>query len=528
MARKRKGKRLSMRKVREILRLALGSQMSDRMIGHSVSISHVTVGRYRRSAEEAGISYCDVEKMGDVELLRLLKVGTREDQRKDRPQPDWQWVHKEMRRKGVTLQLLWEEYKAIHPDGYQISQFYKLYGQWKRKLKVTLRQTHKAGEKMFVDYAGQTVPVIDRRTGKTREAQVFVAVLGASNYTYAEATWDQSLGNWIGSHVRAFEYFGRVPQMVVPDNLKSGISKACRYEPDINPSYHEMSVHYDTVIAPARVRKPRDKAKVEVGVQVVERWILAALRNRQFFSLGELNRAIAQLLVRLNSRPFKKLDGSRLSWFETLEKGALKPLPQSRYVFSQWKKARVNIDYHVELDRHYYSVPYQLVHEEMDIRYTATTVEVFHRGQRVTSHLRSYKQGQYTTKKEHMPPSHQMYLEWTPSRMIRWARRTGEATAEVVEQIMQSKRHPELGYRSCLGILRLGKRYTDERLEMASRRAIAIRSYSYKSICSILENGLDRVPVPETTKGSEPIIHEHIRGKEYYCELETNKEHTGC
>lgn len=505
-----------MRKLREVLRLALGTQMSDRMIGHSVSISHVTVGKYRRGAEEAGISSCDVEKMGDLELHRLLKVDPREGHKKDRPLPDWQWIHKELRKKGVTLLLLWEEYKAIYCDGYQLSQFYKLYEQWKKRLQVTLRQTHKAGEKMFVDYAGQTVPIIDRLTGQTREAQVFVAVLGASNYTYAEATWDQSLANWIGSHVRAFEFFGGVTEIVIPDNLKSGISKACRYEPDINPSYHEMSVHYDTVISPTRVRKPRDKAKVEVGVQVVERWILAALRNQQFFSLGELNRAIAQLLVKLNSRPFKKLDGSRLSWFETMEKEALKPLPQSRYVFSEWKNSRVNIDYHVELEKHYYSVSYQLVHEEMDIRYTATTVEIFHRGHRVTSHLRSYKQGHYTTKKEHMPKSHQMYLEWTPSRMIRWAKKTGEATAEVVEKIMQSKRHPELGYRACLGILRLGKRYTDERLEMASRRAIAIRSYSYKSIRSILENGLDRVPLPETKKGSTPIIHEHIRGKAYY------------
>lgn len=516
MARRRKGKGLSMRKVREVLRLVLGSQMSDRMIGRSISISHVTVGRYRRAVEAAGLTCADMERMGDLELMRLLQVGRREDRGEVRPQPDWQWVHREMRKKGVTLQLLWEEYKAVHPDGYQLSQFYKLYDQWKGRLKVTLRQTHKAGEKMFVDYAGQTIPVVDRQTGKTREAQVFVAVLGASNYTYAEATWDQSLANWTSSHVRAFEYFEGVPQMVVPDNLKTGVSKSCRYEPDINPSYHEMSVHYDTVIVPARVRKPRDKAKVEAGVQVVERWILAALRNRQFFSLGELNTAIAQLLVRLNSRPFKKLDGSRLSWFETLEKEALKPLPQSRYVFSQWKKARVNIDYHVELDRHYYSVPYQLVHEEMDIRYTATTVEVFHRGQRVTSHLRSFRQGHHTTKKEHMPRSHQMYLEWTPSRMIRWARRAGEATAEVVATILQSKRHPELGYRSCLGILRLGKRYTDERLEAASRRAIAIRSSNYKSIHSILENGLDRAPLPGTKKQSRPIIHEHIRGSEYY------------
>jgi transposase len=509
MARKRKGKGLSMRKVKEVLRLALGAQMSERMIAQSLSISHVTVGKYLQAAQQSGLSCAEMEKMGDVELLRRLKVGRTEGKKGVRPQPDWSVVHQELQKKGVTIQLLWEEYKAIDPDGYERSQFYKLYARWKGKLAVALRQTHKAGEKMFVDYAGQTVPVIDRQTGQAREAQVFVGVLGASNYTYSEATW-------IGSHVRAFEYFGGVPQMVVPDNLKAGVSRACRYEPDINPTYHEMSVHYGTVVIPARVRKPRDKAKAEVGVQVVERWILASLRDRQFFSLGELNEAIRELLVRLNSRPFKKLSGSRLSWFETLEKPVLRPLPQSRYVFSQWKKARVNIDYHVELERHYYSVPYQLVQEEVDLRSTATTVEIFHRGKRVASHLRSSAQGHHSTVTEHMPRSHQAYLEWNPSRIVGWAQTVGQATAQVVQKVMESRRHTEQGYRACLGILRLGKRYTEQRLEAASRRAIAIGGYSYRSIASILENGLDQVPLPETKEQSRPIIHDNIRGSEYY------------
>lgn len=514
--RKRKGKELSMRKVREILRLVMMCGMGDREIGRSCSVSHATVGKYRSRVMEAGFTYPAIEGRDDRELMRLLKIGRSEKEEENRPQPDWEWVHTELKKKGVTVPLLWQEYRELYPEGYQISQFYKIYAKWKKKLSVSLRQTHKAGEKMFVDYCGQTVPVADRHSGGVKTAQIFVAVLGASSYTYAEATWDQTLPNWIGSHIRAFEYFGGVPEMLIPDNLKSGITSACRYEPDINSTYHEMSVHYGTVVIPARVRRPKDKAKVESGVQVVERWILAALRNRTFFSLAELNDAISELLVRLNSRAFKKIRGSRLSWFETMEKGALKPLPQSRYVLSEWKKARVNIDYHVELDGHYYSVPYQMQGEEVDLRYTATTVEIFHRGRRLASHKRSYQERQHTTCRDHMPKSHQMYLEWSPSRIINWAGKIGEATARVVETILSERRHPEQGYRSCLGILRLGKRYSEARLEAASRRAIAIGGYSYRSVKSILEKGLDGVSLPETTNDSRGVVHENIRGVDYY------------
>lgn len=526
MVRKRKGKGLSMRKIREVLRLMLVQGMGDREIGRSCVISHVTVGKYRSKVADAGLTYADIEVMDDCKLIRLLKIGSREATRDVRSQPEWEHVHTELKKKGVTLQLLWEEYRDNAPDGYQLTQFYGLYSQWKKRLNVVLRQTYKAGEKMFVDYAGHTVPVVDRHTGEIREAQVFVAVLGASNYSYAEATGDQTLHNWIDSHIRAFEYFGGVPEMVIPDNLLSGVSKACRYEPDINATYHEMSVHYNTVIIPARVRKPRDKAKVEAGVLVVERWILAALRNRTFFSLIELNEAVSELLKRLNSRPFKKLDGSRLSWFEGIEKNALKPLPQSRYAIAEWKRARVNIDYHVELDKHYYSVPYQLVDKEMELRYTTTTVEIFHNRKRIASHVRSYRQGQHTTVREHMPKSHQEYLEWTPSRIINWANKIGKSTARVVETIMNTRRHPEQGYRPCLGILRLGKKYTDARLEAASTRAIAIGGYSYRSIKSILEKGLDSVPLSGSGKEGTPIVHENIRGCDYYNQQE--KEERVC
>lgn len=341
-------------------------------------------------------------------------------------------MHAELRRPGVTLALLWQEYRLNQPQGFQYSWFCEHYRAWQGKLDVVMRQEHRVGEKLFVDYAGQTVPVIDRHSGEIRQAQVFVAVLGASSYTFAEATWSQQLPDWLGSHTRCFAFLGGVPEIVVPDNLRSAVSKSHRYEPDNNPSYRDLAEHYGVAVVPARARKPRDKAKAEVGVQVVERWILAALRNRQFFSLDELNSAIALLLERLNRRPFRKLPGSRHSAFEALDRPALRPLPEQPYVYAEWKKARVHIDYHVEVDGHYYSVPYQLVKKQLEVRLTARTVECFHANQRVASHLRSPHKGRHSTQTEHMPKSHREHAEWTPQRLIRWAEQTGPNTASVI------------------------------------------------------------------------------------------------
>jgi transposase len=491
--------------------------MGPREISRSLSISPATASNYINAAKEADLSYSLIAGMGEEELKRIIKGEKTGDKRSSRPQPNWKEVHGELKKKGVTLQLLWEEYKAIHPDGYQSTQFCDLYRKWKGKLTPSLRQTHKAGEKMFVDYAGQTVPVTERYSGRIRQAEIFVAVLGASNYTYSEATWSQSLSNWIDSHIHTFEYFDGVPRITVPDNIRTGISKACRYEPDINPTYHDMAVHYGTVIIPTRVRKPKDKAKVETAVLVVERWILAALRNRTFFSLVELNRAIAELLVKLNNRPFKKLPGSRSSWLEKIDRPALLPLPQERYVLAEWKKAKVNIDYHVELIRHYYSVPYRLIHQTLKIRYTAHTVEIFHKDKRVASHKRDDSPGRHTTCAEHMPKNHQKYLEWSPSRIINWGKTVGSSTARLMEAIMDSREHPEQGYRSCMGIMRLAKPYSKERLEAACTRAITIGGYSYKSVRSILEKGLDKHPLPGSEEETTvPLNHENIRGTNYY------------
>jgi transposase len=422
------------------------------------------------------------------------------------------------RGKGVTLQLLWCEYKQANPEGYQYSQFCKRYQNWLYKLDVCLRQEYRAGEKLFVDYAGQTIPLKNPLTGEIQEAPLFVATLGASNYTFAEATFSQDLPSWISSHVHAFEFLGGVPEILIPDNTKTAVTHPSRYEPDLNPTYRDLAEHYGTVVIPARVAKPRDKAKVESAVLLAERWILAALRNHTFFSLSELNHAISMKREELNSRPFQKLPTTRKVLFETLEKPALKPLPEKPYEYAEWKKARVNIDYHIEVDYHYYSVPYQLIKQQVDVRLTQTIVEVLFKNQRVASHARSYQKGKFTTSKQHLSKSHQAYLDWTPSRIIRWASKHGPHTERLITHILESRLHPHHGFRSCLGILRLAKSYSPERLEAACACALQIKGYSYKSVESILKTGLDRknLLLEPRDESIKPILHLNLRGKEYY------------
>ncbi len=501
-----------MRKIREVLRLHAAGR-SQRQIAASVGVGQSTVGDYLTRTRLAGIS--DPGELGEVALERALYPPKPALPAESRGLPDWAEVHRELKRKGVTLFLLWQEYKAAHPQGFHYSWFCQHYRAWAGKLDVVMRQHHRAGETLFVDYAGQTVPIVDRHTGETQEAQVFVAVLGASSYTYAEATWTQSLPDWVGSHQRAFAHLGGVPENVVPDNLKSGVTTPHRYEPDLNPTYAEMAAHYGVAILPARVAKPRDKAKVEAGVQIVERWVLAWLCNQTFFSLDELNDAIAELLTALNERPFKKLPGSRRALFEKLDRPALMPLPAQPYVFGTWKKARVHIDYHVELDGHYYSVPYQLVKTQIEARLTAHTVEIFHRGKRVASHRRAYKHG-HTTIAMHMPRPHREYAEWTPQRLVAWANKTGPATAALITHILERRRHPQQGFRSCLGILRLGKHYGDARLEAACLRALRIGATTFKSVESILKHNLDLQPLPDAAQPDLPLAHDNVRGPEYY------------
>lgn len=500
-----------MRKIREILRLH-HERLATRAIASSVAASHTTVMDVLRRAAAAGFSWPLPEDIDDAVLEATLYKGSAPAVRK--PLPDLEKLHRELRRKGVTLQLLWLEYRRDYPDGLQYSQFCLRYKTWLDGIDAVMRQTYRAGERGFVDFAGMTVPVTNRLTGEVWQAQIFIFVLGASNYTYAEALPSQELPHWLLAHVHAFEFLGGVPEILVPDNLKTGVTHPCRYEPDLNPSYLELATHYGTVVIPARVRKPRDKAKAESAVQVVERWILAALRDRRFFSLTEVNQAVQEELVKLNERPFQKLEGSRLSLFLSLDRPALKPLPAVRYEFAEWKKARVNIDYHIEVDKNYYSVPYQLIKREVDVRLTATTVEILHGGRRVASHERDYKKGQFHTLPGHRPPSHRAYLEWTPERIVAWAANAGPNTARLAEKIIAGKSHPEQGYRACLGLIRLGDRYSAERLEAAAGRALKLGARSYRNVKSILEHGLDQVelePTPEAT-----LVHENLRGPGYY------------
>lgn len=508
--------RLPMRKIKEILRLKWEGGLSARQIARSLKIARSTVADYIRRAEEAGLGWPLPDDLDEMAIERLLFSPKTLVPVYERPLPEWIQIYKEMRHKGVTLFLLWQEYKAVYPEGFQYSRFCELYRLWTGKLALSMRQDHKAGEKMFVDYCGQTVLVKDKINGKSREAQIFVAVLGASNYTYAEATWTQGMQDWIGSHVRAFEYYNGATELVILDNLRSGVKKPCWYEPKLTATYQDMLTHYTTTAIPTRVKKAKDKAKVENAVLVTERWILARLRHFTFFSLHELNAEIAKLLEELNTRPFKKLPGSRRSLFEELDRPVLKPLPSQQYVYAEWKKARVNIDYHVEIDRHYYSVPYQLYGREVDVRLTVKTIECFHKGHRVASHLRSFLKGKHTTVKEHMPKAHQIYAEWTPERVIRWTTKAGPATRSVAECILSSRLHPQQAFRSCLGLMRLGKTYGDPRLEAACTRALHFQTTSYTSVKSILKNSLDSISLDEPAIVSNPIDHPNVRGSAYY------------
>lgn len=508
------GKVVSMRNAREVLRLRIGQNLSVRQVASSCGVSISTVSEYEKRFRGAGLEWPLPKELDDVALERVLRSG--QPSGPTRQMPDIGYIVQELKRKHVTMQLLWMEYRESFPDGYGYTQFCHWIKEQRPSLDVTLRQEHKAGEKVFTDYAGATIPFINPKTGEVVETNLFVAALGASSYIYAEATLDMTEPNWIGSHVRTFEFLGGVPEIVVPDNTKTAVTKPDRYEPDLNPSFSEMAAHYGAAVIPARIRKPRDKAIAEVSVQIAERWIVAALRKRTFHSLAEINEAIWELLERINNRKFKAIDATRRELFERLDKPALAPLPISRYVYGEWKKATVNIDYHITIDRHHYSVPYRFARKKVDVRITALTVEVFLSNKRIASHLRSYEIGGYTTCPEHMPESHKRYLEWTPSRIINWARVTGPATAELVRQILARRPHPEQGFRSCLGIINLGKKYGATRVEAAAKRALAIRSYSYKSVKSILEKNLDSKPIQEQLELVPVTTHANIRGRDYY------------
>jgi transposase len=508
--------RLSMRQIREILRQKWALGRTHREVAAGLRIGLGTVSAVESRAREAGLAWPEVATLSEA-ALEARVYGPPAAPSAERAVPDCAALHVERRKPGVTLELLHLEYLERHPDGYRYTQFCEIYRRWLKRRGLSMRQVHRAGEKCFVDYAGQKPSIIDAATGEVIAVELFVAVLGASNYTYAEATRTQQVPDWLASHQRAFQFYGGVTGAVVPDQLKTGVVVPCRYEPGLQRAYEEFAQHYSTVILPARPAHPRDKPKIEVGVQVCERWILARLRHERFFSLAELNSRIAELLAELNARPMRLYRASRRELFERLDQPALRPLPAEPFVYGEWKvAARVNVDYHIELHGHYYSVHYGLIHELVDARLTATTVEIFQRGQRVAAHRRSYVRGQHTTNSAHMPKAHQHHLEWTPSRLIAWGGTIGEETAALVTAILADRPHPEQGYRSCLGILRLAKRYGPVRLEAACARALGVGARSYRHIDSILKHGLDRLAVPEATPQLTLPVHEHLRGRVYY------------
>jgi len=507
---------LSMRKMKEILRLKWESKLGDRQVAKSCGVSRSTVSDYVNRARAAGLSWPLPDELDEDALAERLfpRTGPRTGQP---PLPDWAEVQVELKRKGVTRWLLWSEYKDRYPDGLQYSQYCQRYRDWRATQSVVMRQDHKAGETLFVDYAGMTMEVIDRRTGEILKASIFVATLGASNYTYAEATSSQTLPDWLGSHARALTFLGGCPAVVVPDNLKTGVTNPCFYEPDLNPSYLDLARHYRLAVIPARVRRPRDKSKVEVHVQIVEREILAPLRNRSFFSLDELNEAIRQGVDRLNHRPLQKQGVSRAQLFEQLDQPALRPLPHEPYRFAEWKRAKVHPDYHIELTGHYYSVPFRLVRQTVDVRFNNHTVEIFRKAERVASHRRSFQRGAHTTVPEHMPKAHQRAGNMTPQRLIDWAHNIGPDIEAWVQVALKRRPHPEQGFRTCLGALNLAKRYGNDRLNAACKRALTVNAFSYRSLESMLKHNLDQQTLPKEKQTSIALPdHDNVRGPDYF------------
>lgn len=513
-----------MRKLRDILRLKYDTQLPLRAIAQACGLGLGTVSTYLQRATAAGLTWPLPDDLDDAALEARLFTRPTVSPASDRALPDWVVLHQELKKPGVTLTLLWQEYRTRHPHGYAYSQFCERYRQWARRLKPSMRQVHRAGEKLFVDFSGKRPHLIDPTTGEEIAVELFVGVLGASGLIYAEATRGQDLRSWIAAHVRMLEYFHGSAAIWVPDQLKSGVTTASRYEPEINRTYADLACHYGAVVIPARPATPTDKPLVEVSVQIAQRWVLAVLRHQTFFTLADLNAAIRDRIDALNDRPMKGVGSSRRTLFDQIDRPALKSLPPARYELAEWKVARVNIDYHVEIDHNFYSVPYQLVHERVDARFTASTVEVFFKHRPVAAHARVTGRGRYTTVVEHMPRAHRAHAEWTPSRLIAWAEQTGPATGRLVAGILQRRPHPEQGYRACLGLMRLGREHGTDRLEAACQRAEHLRSYRFRTVEHILKHQQDRLPL-DAPPARPALTHENLRGATYYEEVYADPTH---
>lgn len=508
-------KTTSMKKIRELLRL-IHEGLSQRKAATCACISRTAAQDILFKARFHKLNWPLDESYTDEVLYNILYKKNSDKNLINKKNPNWQEVQKELLKKSLTLKLLWMEYKEEFPDGYQYTQYCDMFRKWKQSTRISMKQNHIAGEKSFIDFSGNTIPYIDIKTGENKKAEIFLSVLGASNYTFAYAIPDQTISNWIHAHIKAFEFFGGTTKILIPDNLKSAVTKACRYEPDLNSVYMDFAQHYGVAIVPARARKPKDKSKVEVAVQIAERWILARLRKVAFYSIIEINEAIVPLLEFMNEKPMKHINSSRRDLYEKYEKPVLGKLPQEPFEIYLWKKSKVNIDYHVEFERHYYSVPYILIHKEVEIRVTKNLVEIYHSNKKIVAHKRSFSIGKHTTIAEHMPSQHQKHAEWTPERMLNWAESVGPCVKECFDIIINKAAHPEQGFRSCLGILRLGKVYNNKRLEDACFRAINCGHVSYKTVKNILSNNLDKISLPKKEDEPTNLQHENIRGQNYY------------
>ena len=509
-------KATSMKKIRELLRLIYGTGLSQRQAATGACMSKTSAQEILAKIKLKKLSWPLDESLSDEMLNDILFSKNVENNSSNKKIPDWHEVQKELLKKGLTLKLLWMEYKEENHDGYQYTKYCDMFRKWRKLNRLSMRQHHVAGEKMFIDFSGMRVPYIDRITGECKNAEIFLCVLGGSSYTFAYAVCDQTIQSWIHAHIKSFDFFGGISQILVPDNLLCGVKKPCRYEPEINRIYSEFAKHYGIAVIPARVRRPKDKSKVEVAVQVAERWILARLRKQTFYSVEEINIAIIPFLKTINEKIMRHIGSSRKELYEKYERTSLKKLPEEHFELYFWKKAKVNIDYHVEFEKHYYSVPYSLVHKEVEMRVTKNIVEIYHSNKKIAIHKVTSLPGKHTTIAEHMPQQHQKHVEWTYERMLSWAESVGPSIKQCFEIILNRHTHPEQGFRSCLGILRLGKCYSNERLDSACLRAIIYGNISYKIIKNILSNNLDKLSLPESQTNTPDFKHENIRGPNYY------------
>ena len=508
--------RIAMSKVIEILRLKFGEKRSERQIALSIGAGKSTVHDVIVKAQAAKLTWPLPDGWSESDARRALFPGLAGPREAARPLPDWGVVRKELLRKGVTLQLLWEEYTEEHPLGYRLTQFCDYFSKWEKKSRLVMRQEHRAGEKTFLDFSGLRVPWLDLSTGEIHEAEVFLAVLGASNYTFALAVEDQKLESWVHCHLEMNRFLGGTTQVWVPDNLKSAVTKACLYDPELNPTYRQLARHYGITVIPARPHKPKDKAKVETGVKIAQRWILARLRKQTFTSVAEINAAIAPLLAGMNDKKMRHVNESRRGLFESIEKPALRVLPETPYELATWKTAKVAPDYHVEAGSHYYSVPYQLVGQQVDVRVARSSVEIFLAGKRVAAHKRSLIPYKRTTLLDHRPPNHRVRLDWTPERFVAWAQEHGPHTSAVIEILLSRSEHPEDAFRSCFATLRLAKLHGKAGLEAACEIAIAQNIVRPRSLRNILESGLHQGAKSQNVPAAHTATHENIRGRSYY------------